>query len=143
GINPREILLALVSKCFRGAEILKSAGRRFARAERKKKRRPALFGMTVIEGWPRRVPLEILGQAEVAPLHEYSQGLKEVEEGFLVCARKLSELFADLGSFPSVASDSVRKSERSAIVHQTRSQADSPERSGADFVAAALEVLLL
>src|SRR5712664_998720 len=40
-----------------------------------------------------------------------------------------------------MARDGFEESERGAVVHQAGAQADSPQRGGADFVAAALKIL--
>src|SRR6266436_69149 len=44
-----------------------------------------------------------------------------------------------MGSFAAMAEDGVEKGDGSTIVHQAGVQADTPERSGADFVSGVVE----
>src|SRR5258707_13458190 len=67
------------------------------------------------------------------------QGAKEFEKGFLIAGFELLEFFGDVFGFAMVTEDSVKERDGSAVVHQTRVQADTPERSSADFVGGAGE----
>src|SRR5438309_2316932 len=70
-----------------------------------------------------------------------SQGPQELEDGVFVRAAQFFELFFDVRRFAAMAGDGVEERDRRAVVHQTRTQADSPQGSGANLVAAALKVL--
>src|SRR5713226_7037553 len=64
---------------------------------------------------------------------------KEFEKGFLLGWFKLFEFLGGMFRFAMVAEDGVEKRNGSAVVHETRVQADAPERSGADFVGSVVE----
>src|SRR5467141_730445 len=68
-----------------------------------------------------------------------SEGAQEFEECFLVRGFQLSEFFGDVSGFAAMAEDGVKKRDGSAIVHQAGVQADTPERSGADFIGGVVE----
>src|SRR6266853_3895325 len=59
---------------------------------------------------------------------------QEFEKSFLIGGLELFEFVGDVLGFAAMAEDGVEKSVGSAIVHETRMQADTPERGGADFI---------
>src|SRR5260370_18605124 len=70
-----------------------------------------------------------------------SQRGQELDDSFLIAGLQFSETLGYLLGFAAVPYDGVMKGERSSVVHQPRTQADSPERRGAYLVAPALKVL--
>src|SRR5208282_647929 len=70
------------------------------------------------------------------------QRLQELEDGFLILFLQLLKLLAYVGCLTAVAQDGVTKRQGGAIVHQSRTQADSPQGGGAYFVSAVFEILL-
>src|SRR5216684_3984244 len=68
-----------------------------------------------------------------------SERTQEFEEGLLFRGFQLSEFFGDVSGLAAVAEDGVEKSDGSAVVHETRMQADAPKRGGADFVCGVVE----
>src|SRR5260370_2129066 len=63
-----------------------------------------------------------------------SERAQEFEEGLLFGGIQLLEFFGDVSGLAAVAHDGVEKSYGITIVHETRVQADTPKRRGADFV---------
>jgi hypothetical protein len=55
-----------------------------------------------------------------------SQRAQEFEEGLLFRGFQLSEFFGDVSGLAAVAEDGVEKGDGSAVVHETRMQADAP-----------------
>jgi hypothetical protein len=72
---------------------------------------------------------------------ENSQRLQELDDGFLVFTFQFFKFRGYVFCFARVAKNGVAKRYRSAIVHQSRTQAHSPQRRRADLVPAALKVL--
>lgn len=70
-----------------------------------------------------------------------SERAQELQKGFSFTGLQLFKFFGDVSSLAAVAGDGVQKCQRGTVVHQSRSQADSPQRSGAYLVAGALEIL--
>src|SRR5258708_175361 len=64
---------------------------------------------------------------------------QEFEKGFLICGLELFKFFGDMFRFAAMAENGVEKGVGSAVMHETRVQADTPERSGADFVGGIVE----
>src|SRR5260370_24885700 len=62
-----------------------------------------------------------------------SQRTQEFEEGLLFRGFQLSEFFGDVTGLAAVAEDGVEKGDGSAVVHETRMQADAPKRGSANF----------
>src|ERR1700683_3557160 len=73
--------------------------------------------------------------------HENSQRPQEFDESFLVLALHFFKLRGYVFCFACVAQNGIAKSHRSAVVHQSRTQAHAPQRRGADPIAAAFKVL--
>ena len=67
------------------------------------------------------------------------KGAKEFEKGFLIAGFELLEFFGDVFGFAMMTEDGVKQRDGSAVVHQTRVQADTPERSSADFIGGTVE----
>src|SRR6266702_3670306 len=63
-----------------------------------------------------------------------SKGAQEFEQGLLFGGFQLFEFLCDVLGLAVVTEDSVKERDGSAVVHETRMHADTPERSGADFV---------
>src|SRR5216684_163145 len=63
-----------------------------------------------------------------------SERAQEFEEGLLFGGFQLSEFFGDVSGLAAMAQDGVEKRYGFAVVHETRVQADAPERGGADFI---------
>jgi hypothetical protein len=72
---------------------------------------------------------------------EHSQRLQELDDGCLVLTFQFFKLHGYVFCFAGVAQYGVPKRHRSSIVHQSRTQAHSPQRRRADLIPAALKVL--
>ncbi len=70
-----------------------------------------------------------------------SQRGQELDDSFLIAGLQFFETLGYLLGFAAVPYDGVTKGEGRSVVHQPRTQADSPERRGAYLVARALKVL--
>ena len=63
-----------------------------------------------------------------------SQRAQVFEDRLLIRGFQLSEFLGYICGFATVAEDGVEKGDGGAIVHETRVQADTPKRCGADFI---------
>src|SRR6266487_5533857 len=68
-----------------------------------------------------------------------SKGAQEFEQGLLFGGFQLFEFLCDVFRFAAVTEDGVKERDGSAVVHETRMHAHTPERSGADFVGRVVE----
>src|SRR6266568_5336508 len=68
-----------------------------------------------------------------------SERAQEFEQGLLFGGFQLLEFLCDVFRFAAVAEDGVEERYGSAVVHETRMHAHTPERSGADFVGRVVE----
>src|SRR5437899_2482456 len=59
---------------------------------------------------------------------------QEFEKSFLIGGLELFEFVGDVLGFAAMAEDGIEQRDRSAVVHKTRVQANTPERGGADFI---------
>src|SRR6267154_378719 len=59
---------------------------------------------------------------------------QEFEKSFLFGGLELFESVGDVLGFATMAKDGVEQGDGSAVVHETRMQANAPERGGANFV---------
>src|SRR6266852_3510194 len=59
---------------------------------------------------------------------------QKFEKRFLIGGLELFEFLGHVLGFTAMAEDGVEERKRSAVVHETRVQTDTPERSGADFI---------
>src|SRR5256885_996740 len=71
-----------------------------------------------------------------------SEGPQELDDGVFVRSAQFFELFFNVRGFSAMAGDGVEEGDGRAVVHQARTQADSPQGSGANLVAATLEASL-
>src|SRR6266478_6754542 len=68
-----------------------------------------------------------------------SEGAQEFEQGLLFGGFQLFEFLCDVLGFAAVTQDGVMERDGSAVVHETRMHAHTPERSGTDFVGRVVE----
>src|SRR5467141_733045 len=64
---------------------------------------------------------------------------QEFEKGFLIGGLELFKFVGDMLRFAAMAENGVEKGDGSAVVHETRVQANTPERGSADFVGGIVE----
>src|SRR6266446_1580695 len=67
--------------------------------------------------------------------------LQELDDGFLVGHFQFFKLLDDVGSLAAVPRDGFEKRQGGTVMHQSRTQTNSPQRSGANLVSAALKIL--
>jgi hypothetical protein len=67
------------------------------------------------------------------------QRAKEFQQGFFFGRFQLFKFLGDIVCFAAVAENRVGERERSAVMHEPRTESDAPEGSGTDFVRAVLE----
>src|SRR5215469_1474753 len=69
------------------------------------------------------------------------QRFQELDDGLLFPLLQFLKFLGYMVCLASMPQDRVAKCQGCAIVHQSRTQADSPQRCGAYFVPTALEIL--
>lgn len=67
--------------------------------------------------------------------------LWELDHSFLVRSFQFFKLLDDLSGFAAMPCDGFEKREGGTVMHQSRKQTNSPQRSGTYLIPAALEVL--
>src|SRR6266576_3440459 len=67
------------------------------------------------------------------------QGAQELEKSVFLARLEPFKFLGDMPGLAAVAEDSVQKRYGSAIVHEARVQADTPERGRTDFIAGVVE----
>src|SRR5271166_3454284 len=70
-----------------------------------------------------------------------SQGLQELDDSFLFGLFQFFKLLDDVVGFAAVPRDGFKKRQGSTVMHQSWPQTDSPQRSRAYLVPAALKIL--
>src|SRR5229473_3129343 len=67
------------------------------------------------------------------------ESAQEFEKGFLIGGLEILEFVGGMFRFAEVAENGVKQGDGSAVVHETRVQANTPERGSADFVGGIVE----
>ena len=83
-----------------------------------------------------------LRQLRITRALKYSKRIQKLDDGLLLGTFKFFKLLCDVGGLAAVTVNRVEKRQRSPVMHQSRTQANSPQRRGANLVSAALKVLL-